>query len=85
MKDFVKTITKQLSSMGFIDIKINNNWSIDASLPAHSNIKPFQKENIRYYGITSITPSFDYWRELETLNIGCREEKLVLNIAITKI
>ncbi len=46
---------KMLENGGFVDIEFNSGIP-DATLLPYSNIRPFQKEKVRYFGITAIIP-----------------------------
>jgi len=51
----LEKIKKSLKNYGFVDIEINSGLP-DATLLPYSNIRPFQKEKVRYFGITAIIP-----------------------------
>lgn len=73
----IDCILQTLKNLKFIDIEFSSK-GINATLPAKSNIRSFQKETIRYFGITAITPTTSI-RDINTepIDITCeREEKI---------
>lgn len=55
-EDLINKISQTLSRFGFQDISYDSTNGFCATLLPYSNIRPFQKEKVRYYNITRLEP-----------------------------
>jgi len=84
MDDFIESIKQKLEKYGFIDIEYISH-QINATLPPYSNIRPFEKRYIRYFGITDIGPINSPYSKRQFISIQCEKEEEIFNAKISII
>jgi len=79
MNDIKSEMFKCLKKAGFIDIYYNKDDGFCGTLNPYSNIRPFQKEKIRYHNITGIIPKliFTHFDKIEPVIIDCQKEEIL--------
>jgi hypothetical protein len=60
MNKFIEGTSKTLKKAGMVDITYDNINLFCGTLLPFSSIRPFQKEKIRYYGITGVVAALIY-------------------------
>jgi len=80
MNNFEEIYTKVLEDSGFKDITYDRKTGFCGTLLPYSNIRPFQKEKIRYYNITAIITKLIYTQldKIEPVVINCEKEEVLL-------
>ena len=76
---YVDRFLQVLSYYDFKDIVFNKTDGFCGTLLPYSNIRPFQKETIRYYNIEAIQPKliFSSLDKKEPVNIICEKEEKI--------
>jgi len=54
-----ESFIKLMESCGFVDISEIYSDGFDGTLPPYSIARPFQKEIVRYYGVSALIPNLN--------------------------